>query len=107
MWRSGVAVTVRQDPARVVAVQSSAFPEIDVDVPRPTVLRKLAAGENGMLAKLLPLGTNGSPKRRNGNGATAAIDARATNGRIDIVSETTGGGPLRRRPPPQRRDAQA
>lgn len=43
VWHSGVTVTLRTEPARVAAVQSSAWPTIDVDTTQ-TILRAGLAG---------------------------------------------------------------
>ena len=49
VWRSGVTVTLRTDPARVANVHSTAYPGIDVEVPGRTDLRRGLTGANGLL----------------------------------------------------------
>ncbi|MBA2416249.1 MAG: hypothetical protein H0V64_10265 [Geodermatophilaceae bacterium] len=53
VWRAGVTVTMRTDPARVGNVHNTSFPEIVVDIPDRTELRRAATGERGLMTTAL------------------------------------------------------
>ncbi len=49
VWRSGVTVTLRTDPARVANVHSTAHPEIEVELPTRSDLKRGVTGTSGLM----------------------------------------------------------
>jgi zinc metalloprotease ZmpB len=82
VWRAGVAVTMRTEPARVANVHVTAFPEIDVDLPSQTKLRRAPTGERGLMSE--GLGTRLAQVSR---GAGLTSDGEADRRRVEIVTD--------------------
>lgn len=89
VWRCGLTVTVRSDPARVAVVANNTWREIDVDAPKATVLKRAVAGERGLISEAV--GTTLTVRAARTTRPATATDARrkAETGRtqIDIVSD--------------------
>jgi hypothetical protein len=55
VWRRGTTVMLKTEPARVVGVQNTAFPEISVERPKRGRLKVSASGKRGLAARGLRL----------------------------------------------------
>jgi hypothetical protein len=53
VWRAGVAVTLRTEPARVAGVTNTSFAEIDVDLPSSMEPVTALTGDRGLLTRAL------------------------------------------------------
>jgi hypothetical protein len=56
VWRTGVTVTMRRAPTRVTGVQTTCYPEIEVELPEPPVIDATVIGRRGLVARALRLG---------------------------------------------------
>lgn len=83
VWRAGVTVTLRTDPARVGNVHNTTYPEIDVDLPNQTDMRRGVTGERGLMT--VATGTRFTAGARKAR-ATDSISDRT---RIEIVTDQT------------------
>ena len=49
VWRSGLTVTLRTSPARIGNVHNTTYPEIDVELPSRTDLKRGVTGTSGLM----------------------------------------------------------
>ncbi|MCK9495997.1 MAG: hypothetical protein M0R75_10960 [Dehalococcoidia bacterium] len=55
VWRTGLTVTMRRTPMRVSGVQTTCYPEIEVDLPTQRVIDARITGARGVVARALNL----------------------------------------------------
>ncbi len=55
VWRSGMTVTMKQSPARIVGVQNSTYAQISVKRPTPQKIKAAVTGKRGLVARGMSL----------------------------------------------------
>lgn len=83
VWRAGVTVTMRTEPARVAGVTNTSFAQIEVDLPAKTESARGATGERGLLTSAMGTRfTAGAPPR-----STRGREGGEGSKRVEIVTD--------------------
>ncbi|MBA2390410.1 MAG: hypothetical protein H0V67_09155 [Geodermatophilaceae bacterium] len=83
VWRAGVTVTLRRDPARVANVHNTTYPEIEVHLPSQNDIGRAVAGERGLMTIALGTRLTVSTTTKRARSRESTEDRK----RVDIVTD--------------------